>query len=95
MNISKLLSNMLRTVADNIDAGNTNLSEEELFDVFEQMKELNEGNSSLSLYEACKYLNVSRATFYRMVAEGKIPSGKKRQGFNELSWKRSDLDRIR
>lgn len=39
-----------------------------------------------------KYLNVSRATFDRYVSEGKIPPGKKEQGFKELFWVKKDLD---
>ena len=46
----------------------------------------------LSKYEACRYLNVSRATFDNYVRECKLPRGKHEAGFKELSWSRKDLD---
>lgn len=46
----------------------------------------------VSKYEACKYVGVSRATFDRLVALGKLPKGKKRAGLKELTWAKKDLD---
>lgn len=46
----------------------------------------------LSKYAACKYLNVSRATFDNYVREGKLPRGKHEIGFKELSWSKKELD---
>lgn len=46
----------------------------------------------LSKYQACKYLNVSRATFDNYVRDKKIPKGRKQQGFKELFWYKKDLD---
>ena len=46
----------------------------------------------MSKYEAYSYLNISRAKFDNLVKEGKIPQGKKQQGFKELSWYKKDLD---
>lgn len=43
-------------------------------------------NEKLSKYQACKYLNVSRATFDNYVRDKKIPKGRKQQGFKELFW---------
>jgi len=36
-------------------------------------------------------LNISRSTFDKLVKEGKLPKGKKRMGFKELSWKKEEL----
>lgn len=47
----------------------------------------------MSKYEAYSYLNISRAKFDNLVKEGKLPKGKKQQGFKELSWTKGDLDK--
>lgn len=49
----------------------------------------------LSKAQACEYLNISRSTFDKMIKEGKIPKGKKRQGFKELSWTKEQLNYIK
>lgn len=49
-------------------------------------------DEAISKYEACRYVGVSRATFDRLVAAGKLPKGKKRVGWTELAWFPKDLD---
>jgi len=39
-------------------------------------------------------MGVSRATFDNYIARGWIPKGQKRQGFKELFWNKSDLDKF-
>lgn len=87
----KLIKNLLLKCIDDIDAGHSNLSEEECFEVINTLKRFTERNKRLSKYQACKYLNVSRATFDKYIREGVIPKGKKEAGFKELSWDESDL----
>lgn len=58
-----------------------------------QLAEFNTG--FLSKAQACEYLNISRSTFDKMIKEGKIPKGKKRQGFKELSWTKEQLNFIK
>ena len=41
---------------------------------------------------ACDYVQVSRATFDRLVKAGKLPKGKKLKGSTELVWYEKDLD---
>jgi len=48
----------------------------------------------LSKDEACSYLNLSRSRFDDLVREGKIPKGKKRQGFKELIWYKDELTEV-
>ena len=43
-------------------------------------------------YAACRYLNMSRATFDNYVRTGKLPKGKHEIGFKELSYSKKDLD---
>lgn len=88
------LSNLLKQFANDIDSGNCNLSEEEALKTLSQLAAFNANNAFMSKQEACTFLNVSRPTFDRMVASGKIPHGKPRKGFKELTWAKSDLMKV-
>lgn len=90
----KIIRNLLLQIIDNIDAGNSNLSEEETIQTIEYLKELTDKEKRLSKYQACQYLNVSRATFDNYVRAGKIPRGKHEIGFKELSYSKKDLDKF-
>lgn len=90
----KIIRNLLLQIIDNIDAGNSNLSEEETIQTIEYLKELTDKEKRLSKYQACQYLNVSRATFDNYVRAGKIPRGKHEAGFKELSYSKKDLDKF-
>lgn len=88
-----ILKNELQRIIDNIDTGNSNIpNEEELEEILDLINKATNTQNKLSKYQAMKYLNVSRATFDRYVSEGKIPPGKKEQGFKELFWVKKDLD---
>ena len=76
----------LQLIIDNIDAGNTNLTEEECITIVDTIKRLSQKERLISKYQAYTYLNVSRATFDRLVQEGRLPKGKKIAGFKELFW---------
>lgn len=84
--IVKLVSKTLRSIADKIDSGNCELSEQQAMDIMSVIS-----HEVLSKDEACSYLNVSRAKFDNLVLEGKLPRGKKRRGFKELFWYRDEL----
>lgn len=79
-------------IIDDIDAGNSNMTEDEAIKLIDTLKELTDKEKRLSKYAACRYLNISRATFDNYVREGKLPRGKHEIGFKELSWSRKDLD---
>lgn len=87
-----ILKNELQRIIDNIDAGNSNVpNEAELEEILDLINKATNTQNKLSKYQAMKYLNVSRATFDRYVADGKLPPGKKEQGFKELFWDKSTL----
>lgn len=88
----RIIRNLLMKIVDDIDAGNSNITEEEAVKLIDTLKELSDKEKRLSKYAACKYLNVSRATFDNYVREGKLPKGKHEIGFKELSWHKKDLD---
>jgi len=76
----------LQLIIDNIDSGNSNLNEEECIAIVDTIKRLSQKERLISKYQAYTYLNVSRATFDRLVQEGRLPKGKKIAGFKELFW---------
>lgn len=91
----KIIKDELLKIVDNIDAGNSNISEEEGVMLINTLKSFTEKDIPMSKYQAFNYLHISRATFDNLVREGKIPQGKKQQGFNELQWFKKDLDTYR
>ena len=86
-----LIKSLLQNCIDRIDAGNSNLSAEEEVEIIELLKKYTNKDRKFSKYQACKYLNISRATFDKYIREGKIPKGKKEAGFKELFYLESDL----
>ncbi len=87
----KLIKKLLLEMIDNIDTGNSNLTEEEALNAIKILKSYTDKTKRLSKYQACQYLNISRAKFDNLVREGKIPRGKHQVGFKELSWFEKDL----
>lgn len=83
---------MLRGIADRIDEGSISSNPEETMQVMETIKEFTDKDRRLSKYQACQYLNISRATFDNYVRAGKLPRGKHEAGFKELSYSKKDLD---
>lgn len=88
----KVVARMLRSIADKIDDGSISSNPEETMQVMETIKGFVDKEQRLSKYEACRYLNISRATFDNYVREGKLPKGQKQAGFKELSWSYKDLN---
>ena len=86
-----LIRSLLQKCIDRIDAGNSNISADEEIEIIELLKKYTDKDRKLSKYQACKYLNMSRATFDKYIREGKIPRGKKEAGFKELFYMESDL----
>lgn len=87
-----IIKSLLLNIVDNIDSGNSKISEEEQIEIINCLRGFTDQTERLSKYKACQYLNMSRATFDNYVRMGKLPKGKKVAGFNELSWSKKDLD---
>lgn len=88
----RIIKEQLLKIVNDIDCGNTNISEDEMLQVAEVLNRVTYKSERLSKYQSCQYLNVSRATFDNYVKNGLLPRGKKEAGFKELSWSKSDLD---
>lgn len=91
----KVLKKELQHSIENIDAENSEITEEELVELVELVKLLatiNKGGERISKTIACeKILHCSPSTFDNYVREGIIPPGRKVAGFKELSWNESDF----
>lgn len=88
----KVIRNLLVKIVNDIDAGNSNISENEIIELTKVLQSYTDKTKRMSKYQACQYLNISRATFDNYVREGKLPKGKKEAGFKELSWDKKVLD---
>lgn len=86
----QILKSILLQFIEDIDTGNTNISEGQQEEIIQLFQKINQ--KELSKVESADYLGVCRATFDNYIAKGWIPKGHKRQGFKELSWSKSDLN---
>lgn len=84
-----IVRNLLQKILEDIDAGNSNITEEEEKQIVDLLTEISE--PKMSKYQACQYLNVSRATFDNLVREGKLPEGSRQIGFKEKFWRKTDI----
>ena len=89
-----VIAQLLEQCLGNIKAGTSNISEEDQLEIIAMLKKYTDKDRRLSKYQACTYLNMSRATFDNYVREGKIPKGKKEIGWKELSWSESELKEV-
>ena len=87
-----LIRELLQQFIDDIDSGNSRMSQEQQLEALSMLYKLT--SNELSKIEAAKYIGVSRATFDNYINKGLIPKGRKRQGFKELSWNKSDLNKF-
>lgn len=89
----RIIRNLLEEAIKNIDAGNSNNSEEELDYIVKDLTKLNRGIKRISKREACeRILHCSASTFDNYFKLGLIPHGHKAYGFKELSWSEKDFD---
>lgn len=84
----KLVVKYLREAADKIEGGNSEISESEAVDILGVVS-----HQVMSRAQACSYLNLSRARFDELVRLGKLPKGKKRVGFKEITFYKDELDK--
>ena len=87
----QLIKSAFQQFINDIDSGNSNITEEQQKKILELAQEIN--RKELSKLESANYIGVSRATFDNYIVRGWIPKGQKRQGFKELFWNKSDLDK--
>lgn len=88
----KIIREILSKIINDIDTGNSNITEEEAIELTKILSSYTDKTQKLSKYQACKHLNVSRATFDNYVREGLLPRGTRIPGFKEVFWVQKDLD---
>ena len=91
MSLLQIIKEQLLQVIENIDTGNSNITDDEAVEILDMLKNFTDKEVYLSKYQAAEYLHVSRATFDNLIREGKLPKGIKQQGFKELAWLKKDL----
>lgn len=87
-----IIKTLLKQIIDDIDSGNSNISEQKQLEIINLIKTIN--TKELSKIEASDYIGVSRATFDNYINKGYIPKGIKRQGISSKLWNKSDLDKF-
>ena len=90
----QVIRRLLQKIIDDIDSGNSNISEEEELAFIDSLKQYTRKDNRWSKYQAYTFLNISRATFDRYVREGRIPKGKSIPGYKELSWSEREIRAI-
>jgi len=87
------IKQLLLKIIEDIDTGNSNITDEDAFEITKALKKYTRKDAPMSKYQAYIYLNISRATFDILVQQGKLPKGTKVEGFKELFWYKKDLDK--
>lgn len=87
----QVLKDALQQLLDDIDSGNSNISEQKQTEIIQLIQSIN--SKELSKIEAANYIGICRATFDNYIKKGLIPKGQKRQG-HPLLWNKSDLDKF-
>lgn len=90
----KAIRELLLKIVDSIDAGNSNITASEAIEITKVLASYTDKIVRLSKYQACAYLNMSRASFDNYIRSGKLPKGLKQSGFKELFWTKKDLDKF-
>lgn len=90
----EIIKSLLQKILNDIDAGNSNISEDEAIEVIKVIKSYTDKTQRLSKYQACQKLNISRATFDNLVREGAIPRGKKVPGFKDYFGLKKNLMKL-
>lgn len=83
---NKTIANIFRKFADKIEDGTCEVDTDTLTDIANKMIHI-----KMTAEETCSYLNVSRATLTRMVADGRIPHPHKDRGGNKY-WYQDEVD---
>jgi len=84
--VEKEISRLLRETADKFDAGTSEANEEQILEGMRIFL-----HTPISKESAAIELGIHPSSFDKLVAEGKIPKGKKKLGWKELRWYTDDI----
>lgn len=89
---TKLITNQIRVFLDEVDAGNTNATEEELTELFETFGAIANPKEMLSKCQVATLLEVSPKTVDYYLDQGYLPKGVKwKPGVTEVFWNKKDV----
>lgn len=86
-----ILASLLRSIADNIDAGNSNITEDEMLEICEMISNSSNPEEKISKYQTADLLGVSHKTVDYYIRKGYIPKGRQEVGFKEIFWYKKDI----
>ena len=89
----ELIKTTLKQLLNDIDSGNSNISESEQQQILDLFERIN--RKEYSKTEAADYLGVSTGTIDNYVQRGWLPEGVKRQGLKQKIWYKNDLEKLR
>ena len=84
--VEKEISRLLRETADKFDAGTSEVNEEQILEGMRVFL-----HTPISKESAAIELGIHPSSFDKLVAEGKIPKGRKKLGWKELRWYTDDI----
>lgn len=87
----KVIKELLLKIIDSIDAGNSNITEKEAFEIIDIIKHYTDTTQYYNRTQAAKYLNCSIQSFDLYRKEGKISEGIKQAG-GVRQWTKQQLD---
>ena len=85
--IKEVFVKILRETADRIDAGNSELNEEQAIQVMELI-----AHRPMSKEETAIHLHIHPSRFDTLIREGRLPKGRKRTGFKEKIWYLDEIE---
>lgn len=86
MNLKKLILDQLNWLQGKLEEDTCEMTAEEAVQILSIIS-----HQPLSKAEACQVLGISRSKFDTLVRNGFLPPGRKRVGWNELSWYRDEI----
>ena len=89
----KIIRELLLKIVDNIDTGNSNMSDEECMKVVDTLRKFTDKEEELSKYQASKELGKSRSMIDAYVKSGKLQL-REQQGFKEKFLYRRDIIKL-
>ena len=89
----QMIDDLLMEFHDRIKSGRCLTNRLQNLTMLNFLHQIANKDEPISKARACGYVGVSRATFDRLVKEGRLPEGKKIKGFTEKVWYAKDLDK--
>lgn len=87
----KIIRTLLLNIIDGIDAGNSNITEDQAIEIIKVIKNYTDTTQLYNRTQVAKYLHCSVQSFDLYRKEGKIPEGTKQVG-GVRQWTKQQLD---